>query len=713
MEEKVIDELLEGLHVLGKDGCLYKMEEWTVDEKPQFCKIADIGHEMRSIALFCGILYGLRHDGGGVECQWLDRATAQGWKHISIGGVMDIATAGESLYALCSRPLTDYAGEISKVCQLATTKVLPSFSQSGSLRVGCKAVALRPCFAPMLGYLDMHAGAEMEVWWLPRNQAEAEYADGCCYGKDVGGVIGWAPISNLASCDPELTTENGSTSPRSSTVSSTGQVRPAAKKLRMWQSVPTCQERSLRVLETKPRPQLVRVSQKDNDTAMCIEEGILVAKSLSHGRSKVISCLGLPSEVASLAYMDMHEQPLQPRAQPAAASPEPDPVAKTPPAAAAAQAGASPVAVHRMDDSSTAGDQCSSEDTDTESAEYENPWLMHGSVEGVSVEGHGRRQRWGEADANDVASLSKRMFKFARDGNMEKTIEMLDEGADIHASAGDGRTALHCAAGGGCPGLVEALIQRGADVNAEEKFGKKPVDDADYWSCKKPTAGDADGLRSRCLQCVDLLLTAGGRRSVPGDRCDSIQTDHLRLERFAEDRGLLPPWKMPRYNRRPFTTADHLPRDYAPQMAQSAQWAPYTPPALALPSQQPVRPLEGQGMAMYHMYGGPPAPQPWAQQALEPPSQTWHAWQPQQQVQQPLQTWHALQPVHSSEGHVMRGHAAQPQQQPEPASQTWNWQQEPPPMDACQPASVAHGGGASIEDDSYSDSNPPTPPPLD
>jgi ankyrin repeat protein/truncated hemoglobin YjbI len=85
--------------------------------------------------------------------------------------------------------------------------------------------------------------------------------------------------------------------------------------------------------------------------------------------------------------------------------------------------------------------------------------------------------------------------------NVELARALLRCGADASARYGD-RTALHCAAKAGFAGVVAALIEYGADVNALTDRGETPLDALE-------TAGrsiDVEPVRS-------LLAAHGGRRS--------------------------------------------------------------------------------------------------------------------------------------------------------------------------------------------------------
>jgi serine/threonine protein kinase len=78
------------------------------------------------------------------------------------------------------------------------------------------------------------------------------------------------------------------------------------------------------------------------------------------------------------------------------------------------------------------------------------------------------------------ANKSANFIKAAADGDRDE-VEMLLTSGDIDVDEGDydKRTALHLAAGEGNDDIVELLCQHNANVNVEDRWGNRPLDDAE------------------------------------------------------------------------------------------------------------------------------------------------------------------------------------------------------------------------------------------
>lgn len=71
---------------------------------------------------------------------------------------------------------------------------------------------------------------------------------------------------------------------------------------------------------------------------------------------------------------------------------------------------------------------------------------------------------------------------FLRNGNLQKAQEILTQVCDVNAPDGsDGKTPLMVASQKGFEELCETLLQKGADLNAQDKDGKTPL----MYACEK------------------------------------------------------------------------------------------------------------------------------------------------------------------------------------------------------------------------------------
>jgi ankyrin repeat protein len=75
------------------------------------------------------------------------------------------------------------------------------------------------------------------------------------------------------------------------------------------------------------------------------------------------------------------------------------------------------------------------------------------------------------AAPRDISVSATPVADSARDGDVESVRSLLQQGADVNASQGDGMTALHWAALAGDGELAEMLLYAGANVNATTRLG--------------------------------------------------------------------------------------------------------------------------------------------------------------------------------------------------------------------------------------------------
>lgn len=64
-------------------------------------------------------------------------------------------------------------------------------------------------------------------------------------------------------------------------------------------------------------------------------------------------------------------------------------------------------------------------------------------------------------------------------GDLQAAQALLDAGADVNAQDGRGRTPLHCAVDANSPEMIRLLLERGADPTVVDNTNSTPLDHAD------------------------------------------------------------------------------------------------------------------------------------------------------------------------------------------------------------------------------------------
>lgn len=107
------------------------------------------------------------------------------------------------------------------------------------------------------------------------------------------------------------------------------------------------------------------------------------------------------------------------------------------------------------------------------------------------------------------ANLATNFIKAAADGDIDE-IEMLLAAGDVKIDEGDydNRTALHLAAGEGNDDIVQILCDYKANVNVEDRWGNRPLDDAERAN---------NTSSARILRKYGATLGARGRMDGLGD----------------------------------------------------------------------------------------------------------------------------------------------------------------------------------------------------
>ncbi len=171
------------------------------------------------------------------------------------------------------------------------------------------------------------------------------------------------------------------------------------------------------------------------------------------------------------------------------------------------------------DDADTSSDN--GEITSTENTSPEN---------GGSEESAGAANR--EAPEPDP-SLTEDLLAVIIEGNEERAIELVEQGAPIDGTNDRGVTVLHYAARATMPNLTRLLLEYGADVHAELESGDQPI----HWAARAG-ANDRPGDEAT----IDVLLEYGAdinAENALGQRpiAYAVQLNNERWRSFLASRG--------------------------------------------------------------------------------------------------------------------------------------------------------------------------------
>jgi ankyrin repeat protein len=116
----------------------------------------------------------------------------------------------------------------------------------------------------------------------------------------------------------------------------------------------------------------------------------------------------------------------------------------------------------------------------------------------------------------------------ALDGDVDRVIELIAQGADVNAvDQAGGHTALHFAAQGQHTETARALLSAGAEVDARDRFGKTPLSMALF------------NVRDRDGEVIRVLLASGADPNLKNNNGISprglVETvDNYDLKRFLD-----------------------------------------------------------------------------------------------------------------------------------------------------------------------------------
>ncbi len=94
----------------------------------------------------------------------------------------------------------------------------------------------------------------------------------------------------------------------------------------------------------------------------------------------------------------------------------------------------------------------------------------------------------------NTAFAESQLADAIQNGNRLTALELINEGADVNATQGDGTTPLHWAVYKVDAPLVERLLASGADASAQNQYGSSPL---------------AEAVKVGHIELVEMLLEAG------------------------------------------------------------------------------------------------------------------------------------------------------------------------------------------------------------
>ena len=129
------------------------------------------------------------------------------------------------------------------------------------------------------------------------------------------------------------------------------------------------------------------------------------------------------------------------------------------------------------------------------------------------------------ASAQATAAINEELWEAARAGDAARVTRALEKGADVNAKARYGATALTFAADRGHIEIVKLLLDRGADINAQDTFYQMRA--ARHGGDEQPCAGCDAAAGARIERCTgraddgdpagECRAGEGGARLVRGD----------------------------------------------------------------------------------------------------------------------------------------------------------------------------------------------------
>jgi len=136
------------------------------------------------------------------------------------------------------------------------------------------------------------------------------------------------------------------------------------------------------------------------------------------------------------------------------------------------------------------------------------------------------------------SSQATNFIAAASEGDIDEVKALMQFGnIDVNEGDYDRRTALHLAAGEGRLEVVELLCEAGADVNIEDRWGNRPLDDAA--SAKTNSAGIMQLLQKYGAESLESTLVNKKRSSMNDLKEEPVEHDIKGSKEDNEDTGMM------------------------------------------------------------------------------------------------------------------------------------------------------------------------------
>lgn len=134
-----------------------------------------------------------------------------------------------------------------------------------------------------------------------------------------------------------------------------------------------------------------------------------------------------------------------------------------------------------------------------------------------------------------------RLMYLANEGDLDGMLELINSGVDVNFKDIDGRTALHVAACQGFPGAAELLLESGAMVDMEDRWGSTPLADAIHY--EKHEVIKLLEKHGAKLQMQIAPMHVKSRRDIPEYEIDPCELDFTNSVQITKGTFHMATWR--------------------------------------------------------------------------------------------------------------------------------------------------------------------------